>query len=228
MVDRKEHFREHNEFWKNARPLTMSLKIPSASAFRKRLDWVLKHAEGRVLDCGCNDGAFTLELVKKGHEAVGVDILPVNINRALDNMPDLPEIVSKLDYYVADIESLPFEDKEFETVVITETLEHLIHPRRGLEEVHRVLKDGGKALISVPNGVDRQPTHYNSFTIAGLQEIMQDLFTTESLESDFGTIYIVARKKTGEVRRMLELRQKRPIGVPVRNIKPRRTAGQGV
>jgi len=222
MVNRKEHLREHEDYWNKNPPLTQSLRMPNCSAFRKRLDWVLKHAEGRVLDCGCNDGAFTLELVKKGHEAVGVDILPVNINRALDNMPDIPEVTTKLDYYVADIESLPFEDKEFETVIITETLEHLIRPRKGLEEVHRVLKDGGKALISVPNGVDRQPTHYNTFNIAGLQEIMQDLFTTESLESDFGTIYIVARKKTGEVRRMLELRQKRPIGVPVRNIKPRR------
>jgi SAM-dependent methyltransferase len=222
MVSKKEHLHEHKEYWKKNPPLTHSLGMPNCGAFRKRLDWVLKHADGRVLDCGCNDGAFTLELVKRGHEAIGIDILPVNINRAIDNIPDMPEIVSKLDYYVADIESLPFEDKEFDTVVITETLEHLIHPRRGLEEVHRVLKDGGKALISVPNGVDRQPTHYNSFNIAGLQDIMQDIFTTETLESDFGTIYIVARKKTGEVRRVLELRSKGATRVPVRNIQPRR------
>lgn len=209
MVSRKQHIQEHEEYWSKNPPLTHSLGMPNCSAFRKRLDWVLKHAEGRVLDCGCNDGAFTLELVKRGHEAVGVDILPMNINRALDNMPDIPEITSKLDYYVADIESLPFEDEEFETVVLTETLEHLIHPRRGLEEAHRVLKDDGKLLISVPNGVDRQPTHYSTFNIATLQEIMEDIFKTEDMESDFGTIYIVARKRTGEPKKMLDLRTKR-------------------
>jgi len=209
MVSRKQHIREHEEYWSMNPPLTYSLGVLKCSAFRKRLDWVLKHAEGRVLDCGCNDGAFTLELVKRGHEAIGVDILPVNINRALDNMPDIPEITSRLDYYVADIESLPFEDKEFETVVLTETLEHLIHPRRGLEEAHRVLKDDGKLLISVPNGLDKQPTHYNTFNIAALQGIMEDIFSTEDLESDFGTIYIVARKKPGEPKKMLDLRTKR-------------------
>jgi len=209
MVSRKQHIREHEEYWSVNAPLTHSLTMPKCSAFRKRLDWVLKHAEGRVLDCGCNDGAFTLELVKRGHEAVGVDILPLNINRALRNMPDIPEVTTRLDYYVADIESLPFEDKEFETVVLTETLEHLIHPRRGLEEVHRVLKDGGKALITVPNGVDNQPTHYSTFDIATLQGIMEDLFSTENLEADFGTIYIVACKKPGQHKTGVDLRTKR-------------------
>lgn len=227
-MNRKQHIREHEEYWNKNPPLTHSLGMPNCSAFRKRLDWVLRHAEGRVLDCGCNDGAFTLELVKKGHEAIGIDILPVNINRALDNMPDIPEITTKLDYYIADIESLPFEDKEFDTVIITETLEHLINPRRGLEEVHRVLKDEGKALISVPNGIDRQPTHYNTFNIAGLQDIMRDIFITESLEADFGSIYIVARKETGEIRRVLQLRPKGATRVPVRDIQPRRPTRRGV
>jgi 2-polyprenyl-6-hydroxyphenyl methylase/3-demethylubiquinone-9 3-methyltransferase len=209
VVNKEQHFKEHDKFWKNAPPLTQSLRMPNCSAFRKRLDWVLQHADGRVLDCGCNDGAFTLDLVKHGHEAVGVDILPVNINRALDNMPDIPEVTTKLDYYVADIENLPFEDKDFDTVVLTETLEHLIHPRRGLEEVHRVLKDDGIMLVSVPNGVDRQPTHYNTFDIAALQGIMEDLFKTEELESDFGTIYIVGSKIPGKHKQGVDLKSKR-------------------
>ena len=222
MVSRKQHYEDHERYWTENPPLTHSLGMPNCGAFRKRLEWVLKHAEGRVLDCGCNDGAFTLELVKRGHEAVGVDILPLNINRALDNMPDIPEVTTKLDYYVADIESLPFEDEEFDTVVLTETLEHLIHPRRGLEEAHRVLKNGGKLLITVPNGIDRQPTHYSTFDITTLQGIMQDLFSTETLESDFGTIYIVAHKKPGDIKRMVQLRQKRPTGIPVQNIQMKR------
>jgi ubiquinone/menaquinone biosynthesis C-methylase UbiE len=194
----------------------------------KRLDWVLGNAEGRVLDCGCGDGTLTLELAKKGHGAVGADISPLNINRALDSIPDIPEMTARLDYYVADIESLPFEDGEFDTVVITDTLEYLINPRRGLEEVHRVLREGGKALISVPNQIDRQPTRYRTFDIAKLQDIMQDLFTTESLEAESGTVYIIARKKTGEVRRVLELRSKGATRVPVHNIQQRRPARQGV
>lgn len=189
----------------------VSRTMSNDSPFRKRLEWVLGHAEGRVLDCGCNDGALTLELAKHGHEAVGVDIVPININGALDNMPDDPEVTSKLDYYVADIESLPFEDGQFETVVLTETLEHLIHPRRGLEEAHRVLKANGRLLVSVLNGIDRQPTRYSTFDIATLQELMNDIFSTEDIEADSGTIYIVARKEAGEPKKMVDLRTKRKV-----------------
>jgi ubiquinone/menaquinone biosynthesis C-methylase UbiE len=49
-----------------------------------------------------------------------------------------------------DIESMPFADATFETVVCTEVLEHVPHPESALAEMRRVLRPGGLLLGSVP------------------------------------------------------------------------------
>jgi ubiquinone/menaquinone biosynthesis C-methylase UbiE len=52
---------------------------------------------------------------------------------------------------VGDIESLPFPDATFSTVLCTEVLEHVPNPSTALAEMHRVLKPGGHLIGSVPS-----------------------------------------------------------------------------
>jgi ubiquinone/menaquinone biosynthesis C-methylase UbiE len=52
-----------------------------------------------------------------------------------------------------DVHYLPFEDNSFDTVILTEVLEHVYSPYRVLEEVHRVLNTAGILIISVPNNM---------------------------------------------------------------------------
>ncbi len=47
--------------------------------------------------------------------------------------------------------ALPFGDCEFDLVVCTEVLEHLLWPQRLLAELNRLLLPGGNILLSVPN-----------------------------------------------------------------------------
>jgi ubiquinone/menaquinone biosynthesis C-methylase UbiE len=48
-------------------------------------------------------------------------------------------------------ESLPFKADTFDFLISTELIEHVMYPRKFLNEVHRVLKPGGKMLLSTPN-----------------------------------------------------------------------------
>lgn len=212
MVSKRQHFKEHREYWTTAPALNMSIQV--SPGFQKRLDWILGNIEGTVLDCGCNDGAYTIEIHKAGHKAVGVDILPEMILKALETCERLGLDENQIDFQVMDIEDLDFDDCQFDCVVLTETLEHLVNPRIGLKEVNRVLKPNGKLLASVPNGVDKQPTHYNTFDFIRLRDLLDDYFKIERLESDFGSFYCVARKADREVGRVLELRPKGRKGVP--------------
>jgi len=50
----------------------------------------------------------------------------------------------------ADGLNLPFSDGSFDIVIISEVLEHLTEPPRALQEIERVLKTGGKVIVSVP------------------------------------------------------------------------------
>lgn len=50
-----------------------------------------------------------------------------------------------------DQEDLPFAAESFDYVTCLEVIEHLIFPEHALAEIHRVLKPGGRAAITVPN-----------------------------------------------------------------------------
>jgi 2-polyprenyl-6-hydroxyphenyl methylase/3-demethylubiquinone-9 3-methyltransferase len=52
---------------------------------------------------------------------------------------------------IATIEKLPLRDNAFDGVICSSVIEYLHDPKACLEELHRVLKPGGVALISVPN-----------------------------------------------------------------------------
>jgi SAM-dependent methyltransferase len=55
----------------------------------------------------------------------------------------------------ADICSLPFADASFDVVFASHVLEHIREDRRAMEEVRRVLRPGGLAIIEVPIVSDR-------------------------------------------------------------------------
>ncbi len=45
---------------------------------------------------------------------------------------------------------IPLEDGSFDTVLMTEVLEHLEEPARGLAEAGRLLRPGGKLILTTP------------------------------------------------------------------------------
>lgn len=74
---------------------------------------------------------------------------------------------------VADAYALPFADAEFDTVLCTEVLEHLKDPQLAAKEMRRVLKPGGKLLLSTRFmfPVHDAPRDYFRYTRYGLKEI---------------------------------------------------------
>lgn len=51
---------------------------------------------------------------------------------------------------MADAAHLPFKDNSYEFIIASEILEHLNDPRAAAEEIWRILKPGGKAIVSTP------------------------------------------------------------------------------
>ena len=69
---------------------------------------------------------------------------------------------SKLDI-VSDITSIPVESETFDVVMCIEVLEHLTNPIDALKELDRVLKSGGKLIITAPFA---SLTHYSPYHYA--------------------------------------------------------------
>jgi SAM-dependent methyltransferase len=77
--------------------------------------------------------------------------------------------------YVGSVERIPCADSSFDLVVTQEVLEHVKSPRNAVIEIHRVLKQGGKAYIQLPFviGYHPCPADYWRFTHEGLAELVR-------------------------------------------------------
>ena len=87
----------------------------------------------RVLDAGCGDGVFARAVAAP--DVVGIDNAPAMVERARSR---------GVDARLGDIQELPFEDGAFDVVVSNWVLYHLPDLDRGLAEIARVLRPGGR------------------------------------------------------------------------------------
>src|SRR5215216_8031336 len=110
---------------------------------------LLKPGEN-VLDVGCGTGAVTIPTklrVGKNGGAAGIDPSPemITVARRKANRAGL-----EIDFRIGVIESLPFPDGTFDAVTSSLMMHHLPEQLRvkGLTEIFRVLKPGGRLLIA--------------------------------------------------------------------------------
>ncbi|MFD4673652.1 class I SAM-dependent methyltransferase [Lentzea sp. NPDC058450] len=97
----------------------------------------------RILDAGCGAGPLLVELKTRGADVSGFDRSRGMLDLARRRVPDA-------DLRVADIaEPLPYADAEFDDVVVSLVLHYLGDWGPSLAELHRVVKPGGRLLISV-------------------------------------------------------------------------------
>jgi len=99
---------------------------------------IRKHARGRLLDLGC--GKIPLYGIYRAHvtECIGVD------------WPDTPHPSPHIDIE-ADLNGpLPFEDGRFDTILLTDVLEHIAEPALLWREMARILAPGGSIILAAP------------------------------------------------------------------------------
>jgi len=103
----------------------------------------------RILDVGCGDGYYIYLLSNLGLrlELVGTDNDQRALMSARINLKG-----KKIRLVQADLmKSLPFKSQKFDKAIMSEVAEHLPDDVQGLKEVRKVLKKGGRLVLTVPN-----------------------------------------------------------------------------
>jgi len=114
----------------------------STNRFPKALEYVKKG--DKFIDIGCGVAIPARLAKEKGCEVWGVDISKEIIKKNQDEEPDIKFIQGE----VGHLEFLP--DDYFDVVFSGETLEHLDNPSDLLKDAYRILKKGGKLIITTP------------------------------------------------------------------------------
>jgi SAM-dependent methyltransferase len=123
---------------------------------------------GRILDVPAGHGAFAQELLALGYH--DIDCLDINADAFALSDPR----VRFTRYDAAD--RLPFPDAHFDTVFSIEGIEHFATPWTFVAELCRVLKPGGRILISTPNtfSVDARLKYLMSGYFPRFRPLMQE------------------------------------------------------
>lgn len=135
----------------------------------------------KVLDLGCDDGEWTLQVGRSAgaQEIRGIELNPSAAEKALQK--NIKVSISDLN------QRFPYEDSTFDLVHTNQVIEHVPNVDHFLQEIFRVLRPGGSLVLSTENG----SSWHNVFAAAMGWQIFS-LTNLSSLQSGVGndTIHI--------------------------------------
>ena len=187
-----------------------------------------------VCDAACGTGYGAKILQESGaSRVVGVDISPEAISAAQAAFGN-----ESIGFETGNVRELPFEDKTFDAVVSFETIEHVDEPEKVIDEMSRVLKRGGKLIISTPNRRVERPGaffeeqatknsfHKHEFTVGEFVGILTTKFSVQHVFGQWPVLPVEYRDRIDRmdpevIKRAISLR---PVCFPLhslRNYEPR-------
>jgi 2-polyprenyl-3-methyl-5-hydroxy-6-metoxy-1,4-benzoquinol methylase len=108
-----------------------------------------------LLDAGCGDGRFLAAVARSSlrpPQLVGIDIS----ERILETAEKMVALESADAQFVrANLEQLPFASATFERILCVQVVEHLLDPSAGVKELVRVLRCGGRLVVSTDSADSR-------------------------------------------------------------------------
>ena len=96
-----------------------------------------------LLDAGCGTGWFSKISCQRGANVTSMDLG--------ENLLSKVALKCESHRVVGSILDIPFEDNIFDIIISSEVIEHVPEPVKALHELFRVLKPGGKLVLTTPN-----------------------------------------------------------------------------
>ena len=150
------------------------MSVASREQAVSSLERSLDVAEPVILDIGCSTG-YNLALLRHRMPRAtlfGADCVRRPLEKLGAAIPDLP-------LFQFDIAHCPLESNSIDGVVLLNILEHIEDDARAVQQIHRILKPGGVAVIEVPAGphlydiYDRKLLHFRRYRLRDLTKLLR-------------------------------------------------------
>ena len=142
-----------------------------------------KLISGTVLEIGCGEGYGISELVKFSEKYIGVDKFDTSISEEIKKNNDI--VFHKMEIPPL----LNIKANSIDFVVTFQVIEHIQDDHYFLKEIFRVLKPGGKLLLTTPNklmSLSRNPWHIREYTPFEMNDILSKYFAKTQVNGVYG------------------------------------------
>ena len=141
------------------------------------------YIHGDILEPGCGEGRGIELLAHKSKSYMALD----KIQSVIDKLkPRFPNVEFRSTFFPPFTE---LKDNSFDVVISFQVIEHLKDDLGFLKEIHRVLRPGGKAIITTPNikmTLTRNPWHVREYTNQELKSLALSVFETVEMKGIAG------------------------------------------
>ncbi|MGB0869303.1 MAG: class I SAM-dependent methyltransferase [Flavobacteriales bacterium] len=140
-----------------------------------------KLVSGRVMEIGTGMGYGLKHIAPKCEKFVTIDK-----HQELENFDEY-ENVEFLQMNVPPFNGI--EDNSFDFVITFQVIEHIEDDNKFVEEIYRVLKPGGKLIVTTPNikmSLTRNPWHVREYTVTELKDCLLKSFQAVTANGVFG------------------------------------------
>ena len=137
------------------------------------------YVTGDVLEIGCGEGRGLDLLAPRAQSYTALDKIQDVIDKLQEQYPSIKFIQANIPP-LADL-----EDNSFDVVISFQVIEHIKRDKAYLQEIHRVLKPGGKAIITTPNikkTLSRNPWHIREYTADQLTILTKGIFSNVEMK----------------------------------------------
>ncbi len=141
---------------------------------RRAAESLAPRARGVLLDVGGGERPYGELFAPHVDRYLGLEYPPMCDNLVPEIWKVLPRVRSIVDVW-GDGNRLPFASSSIDSVLLSEVIEHVPEPALMLDEVQRVLRPGGRALLTVPfmAPLHQLPYDYFRYTDEGLRSMFE-------------------------------------------------------
>jgi 2-polyprenyl-3-methyl-5-hydroxy-6-metoxy-1,4-benzoquinol methylase len=145
-------------------------------------------------------------------EGYGINMLAPLSSKymAIDKFDSIIPSIPQVEFRKMMLPSLEgIEDNSFDYAVTFQVIEHIKDDKKFVSEIHRVLKPGGKLLLSTPNikmTLSRNPWHIREYTADQLKTILAGKFSDVQMKGVFGDAKVMEyhEKNKASVNRIMK------------------------